>query len=107
MCIDMDEEKAKEILSDIGYFRLGSYCFPFEMGYPNKKNRTHQYREGTKFSDVIKLYYLDVDLHYMLEQLSKNRANEMKNEINQLFDKFGNSMIISDIIESLIGRRCF
>ena len=29
MVID-DENKAKEILSDIGYFRLGFYFFPFE-----------------------------------------------------------------------------
>ena len=38
MQIDLGEEKAKEILLDIGYFRLGFYCFPFETGYPNKEN---------------------------------------------------------------------
>ena len=26
MQLDMGEEKAKEILNDIGYFRLGFYC---------------------------------------------------------------------------------
>jgi len=66
MQIDTGEEKAKEILNDIGYFRLGFYCFPFEMGYPNKKHRTHQYRQDTKFSDVVRLYYLDVDLRHLL-----------------------------------------
>ena len=29
MSID-DEGKSKEILLDIGYYRLGFYCFPFE-----------------------------------------------------------------------------
>ena len=66
MQIDISEEKVKEILSDIGYFRLGFYCFPFETSYPNKRYRTHQYKQGTKFSDVINLYYLDVDLRNLL-----------------------------------------
>jgi abortive infection bacteriophage resistance protein len=66
MQIDTGEEKAKEILNDIGYFRLGFYCFPFETGYPNKRHRTKQYRHGAKFSDVVHLYYLDVDLRQLL-----------------------------------------
>jgi abortive infection bacteriophage resistance protein len=62
MSIDLSEDKTKEILSDIGYFRLGFYCFPFELTYPDRKNRTHQYKKGTKFSDAVSLYYFDVDL---------------------------------------------
>ena len=68
MRIDINEEKAKEILSDIGYFRLGFYCFPFETTYPNRKNRTHQYKQGTKFSDIVSLYYFDVDLRNILSK---------------------------------------
>jgi abortive infection bacteriophage resistance protein len=30
LLLDISEDKAKEILNDIGYFRLGFYCFPFE-----------------------------------------------------------------------------
>lgn len=30
-------EKAKEVLLDIGYYRFGSYLFPFELTYPSKK----------------------------------------------------------------------
>jgi abortive infection bacteriophage resistance protein len=59
-----DEKKTKEILGDIGYFRLGFYCFPFETNY--KKRRSHQYRQGTRFSDVVNLYYLDTDLRRLL-----------------------------------------
>ena len=36
-----DEEKAKEILHDIGYYRLGFYFFPFEETYPKATNRDH------------------------------------------------------------------
>lgn len=61
-------DKAKENLLDIGYFRLGFYCFPFEESYPNKENRTHKYIAGTDFDDIVKLYYFDVDLRKLLSQ---------------------------------------
>ncbi len=51
------EEKAKECLLDIGYFRLCSYLFPFEKTYPKYNNRTHEVIDGTKFSDAVALYY--------------------------------------------------
>lgn len=60
MLIDCDKEKIKEILLDIGYYRLGFYWNPFE------KNRNHDFKEGTKFSDAVTLYYLDVDLRNIL-----------------------------------------
>ena len=35
MIID-NEDKAKEVLLDVGYYRLGFYWFPFERLYPCK-----------------------------------------------------------------------
>jgi abortive infection bacteriophage resistance protein len=61
-----DSEKAKEVLLDIGYFRLGFYCFPFECSYPQKRNRTHEYKPQTLLSDVVKLYYFDYNLRSVL-----------------------------------------
>lgn len=61
-----NEEKAKETLLDIGYFRLGFYCFPFERDYPKKSNRSHIYVTDTKLEDVVDLYYFDCDLRNML-----------------------------------------
>jgi abortive infection bacteriophage resistance protein len=60
MELDMKEEKIKEILLDIGYYRLGFYWYPFE------KNSFHDFKEETKFSDAVNLYYLDVDLRNIL-----------------------------------------
>lgn len=54
--------KAKEILLDIGYYRLGFYWNPFEI------DKDHNFEVGTKFSDVVKLYYLDVDLKNILNK---------------------------------------
>lgn len=55
-------EKAKEILLDIGYYRLGFYWNPFEI------DRDHNFAKETKFTDVVKLYYLDVDLKNILNK---------------------------------------
>ena len=60
MVIDMDVEKAKEILLDIGYYRLGFYWNCFEC------DDNHNLTAGTTFSDVVSLYYLDVDLRELL-----------------------------------------
>lgn len=61
-----DEEKAKEILLDVGYYRLGFYSFPFEISFPKLKGRTHELREGTSFSEIVDLYYFDYDLRRIL-----------------------------------------
>jgi abortive infection bacteriophage resistance protein len=60
MVFDFEHEKVKEFLLDIGYYRLGFYWNPFE------KNSDHYFIDGTLFSNVIILYYLDVDLRNLL-----------------------------------------
>ena len=62
------EEKAKECLLDIGYYRLCSYLFPFEKSYPCLVNRTHEMVAGTKLSDAVALYYFDFDLRNILNR---------------------------------------
>lgn len=60
MVLDLPIEKIKEILLDIGYYRLGFYWNPFEI------DDDHNFKEGIKFSTTLDLYYLDVDLRYLL-----------------------------------------
>lgn len=62
----VDEEKAKENLLDIGYYRLGFYFFPFEVTYPQLKKRDHKMKAGTKFTDAVALYYFDFDIWNIL-----------------------------------------
>lgn len=62
----LDEAKAREILLDIGYYRLGFYLFPFEKSFPNLNNRTHEYVDGATFEDAVNLYYFDFDMRLML-----------------------------------------
>lgn len=61
-----DEEKAKENLLDIGYYRLGFYFFPFELTYPELRHRDHKMKQGTKFTDAVALYYFDFDVRNIL-----------------------------------------
>ena len=58
----LDEAKAREILLDFGFYRLGFYLFPFEKSFPNLNNRTHEYVDGATFEDAVNLYYFDFDM---------------------------------------------
>ena len=62
MIMDLGEAKVKEVLLDIGYYRLGFYWNPFEI------DDDHNLRDGTLFSDVLDLYYIDVDLKNILNR---------------------------------------
>lgn len=71
-----DENKAKEVLGDIGYYRLGFYLFPFEQTYPELHHRTHTYIDGAKFGNAVKLYYFDFELrNLLLKYISRIEIN--------------------------------
>lgn len=61
-----DDTKAFEVLSDIGFYRLGFYLFPFEKKYPVKAGRDHSIREGISLETILRLYYFDFELRLML-----------------------------------------
>lgn len=86
MILDFDEAKIKEFLLDIGYYRLGFYWNPFE------KDIEHNFKEGTKFSDVIKLYYLDVDLrHILIKFINRIEINFRTKVVYYVSNKYKNS----------------
>lgn len=67
-----DENKAKEVLFDVGYFRLGFYWFPFETDYPNKHHRSHLFKGDANFDNAVRLYYFDFNLrNILLKPLSR------------------------------------
>ena len=75
MIID-DEQKAKECLLDIGYYRLGFYWFPFKKTYPRKGYRDHKLKSGTRMEYAIKLYYFDFDIRNLfLRYISRIEIN--------------------------------
>ncbi|MDE5568263.1 MAG: Abi family protein [Muribaculaceae bacterium] len=105
-----DEAKAKEILLDIGYYRLGFYWFPFEKSYPVKQKRNHQFKAGAKFEDAVALYYFDNDLRNIvvpyLHRIEVNlRTNIIYHVSNHYADKpvwFSDRTVMSErFIEEL------
>lgn len=53
-------DKAKEILMDIGYYRLGFYWYYFQ------DTETHIFKDKIKLNDIVDLYYFDFDLKMLL-----------------------------------------
>lgn len=85
-----DEEKAKEYLSDIGYYRLGFYSFPFEITYPELgRKRKHDVRPGTTIEEIVALYYYDFDLRTILNRyLSRIEVSLRTTLIYELSTKY-------------------
>ena len=81
-----DETKAKEYLSDIGYYRLGFYAFPFEATYPClDSRRRHDVRTGTTIDEIVALYYFDLDLRTVLNRyLSRIEVSIRTTMVNEL-----------------------
>lgn len=64
-----NEVKAKEYLSDIGYYRLGFYTHPFEKTYPLLgRTRKHDVKEGTSIESIVAFYYYNLDLRNILNR---------------------------------------
>lgn len=64
-----DQEKAKEYLLDIGYYRLGFYSYPFELTFPKlDRSRRHDVQIGTRIEDIVAFYYFDFDMRNILNR---------------------------------------
>lgn len=86
LILDWSEDKTKEILLDIGYYRLGFYWNPFVV------DEEHNFEVGTKFSDAVNLYYLDVDLrNLLLKYLNRIEISFKTAVIYNVSNKYKNS----------------
>jgi abortive infection bacteriophage resistance protein len=98
MIMDLGDAKAEEILLDIGYYRFGFYWHPFEI------DKNHNLEDGTRFSDIVKLYYLDTDLKHILSKalnrIEINFKTQLIYYVSNYYDKnptwFANKKIVSD-----------
>ena len=87
-----DAEKAKEVLLDVGYYRLGFYWFHFEKSYPRTENRNHEFKEGTDFDNIVKLYYFDFNLrNILLKYINRIEINLRTFLIYFMSNKYKNS----------------
>lgn len=71
-----NESKAREILLDIGYYRLGFYWFHMEKSYPNRNNNHHIFKENASFKRATDLYYADYRIrNIIMPYLSRIEVN--------------------------------
>lgn len=84
-----NEEKAKEILLDVGYYHLGFYFFPYEIKFPNLEHRDHKLKAGTTFKNVYDLYAFDTKLRRLLlnalERIEVNIRTKLIYKISLLY----------------------
>lgn len=86
LCIG-DEQYAKEILKQTGYYALIS-------GYKDifKNPTTGKYKDGTKFEDIVELYYFDEKLRQLFLRYLIKVENEIKSLVSYYFsEKYGES----------------
>ncbi len=57
---DNEIDKAKEILLDVGYYRLGFYWYYFQ------DSKSHRFNANVSLDDIVKLYYFDFDVKMIL-----------------------------------------
>lgn len=70
------DDDVKKYLYDIGYYRLGFYLFPFQIDYPNKLNRTHEFKKGYTLCNALNLYDFDYALrNIVLSYIQKIEIN--------------------------------
>ena len=86
--LDIPISKIREVLLDIGYYRLGFYWHYFEA------NRSHTFLAGSKFSEALKLYYLDIDLkNIIVKYLNRIEVNFRTQLIYEISNKYNNQPI--------------
>lgn len=84
-----DVDKAKEVLLDVGYYRLGFYWFPFESNSGNSHERSHEFIPGTTFDDAVKLYYFDNSLRSILQKyITRIEVNFRTNLVYFISNKY-------------------
>ena len=60
-----DAQRAKRKIAQIGYYRFSGYSHPLRSYYYNDENKqvvTSNFREGTSFEELFKLYLMDKQL---------------------------------------------
>ena len=105
-----DDAKASEILSDIGFYRLGFYMFPFEKKYPAKAGRDHSIKDGISLDTVLRLYYFDFELRLMLlKYISRIEVHLRTTIVNYMSAKHHNkdTWFVDDAIVSPAYIRSF
>ena len=89
MSIPSDEEAAK-YLQKVGYYRLRGYTYTFY------DNASKQYRAGTDFTKIVKLYEFDTKLSSLLFSYLSVIEVSLRVRLTESLLIFGDSLILAD-----------
>lgn len=89
MTVPSDEE-ALTALRTIGYYRLRGYC------YWNYDNKTKQYKDGTNFSDILKLYEFDRKLSNLLFEMISRIEVALRARLSEALLVYGEPLVWQD-----------
>ena len=109
-----NEDKAKEILKDIGYYRLRFYWYYFQAIVDIRNACSHtrvifdfKSEESIKNTKICKILPVERNhlnaiikvIRYFLTKISNNRASDMQKEIDDLILKHANNKDLIEIIK--------
>lgn len=89
MQIDSVEE-AKKALTTIGYYRLRGYCFHLY------RNESKEYKPGTNFSNILKLYQFDTALSYLLFSMTSQIEVALRARLSEALLVYQDALILMD-----------
>lgn len=75
-----DEDRAKEILSQVSYYRLSGYALQFRLG-----NNSHSIQEGISFEQICRIYCFDEELRNHLWKYVEKAEYHYKDLIGNEF----------------------
>lgn len=84
-------ERLQHYLTHVGYYRLSAYWLPFEMPVEDGAiSRTHKFRPGTTFDQVLALYIFDRKLRLLvMEAIERIETAVRSHWANALSLRFG------------------
>ena len=84
-------DQVKEALDIIGYYRLRGYSYQWY------DNATKQYKAGRNFSDILDLYYFDMELsHLIFGFLSQIEVTIRTRFLNSILQDGHNALVLMD-----------
>jgi abortive infection bacteriophage resistance protein len=98
--VDTFENYVRAIVEIRNLCAHGSVLFDHKLIIPLRQGialKIDNQNKNTIFS-AIKI------THYFVDKISENRAKDMENEINQLFDNFHNTLIISELQKQWLAK---
>lgn len=86
-----DDALAQAYLNKIGYYRLSGYWFPYRRSVKiaSKDVVTDNFRDGTKFSEIVELYVFDKKLRLLMMDVIERIEIALRVQVTLRLGKYG------------------